>query len=299
MVGWYGRFIRDFSTLTAPISELLKKEKTRFEWAERANEAFEKLKKALVSTPVLATPDFSVPFVIQTDASDVGVGAVLTQEQDGEERVIAYMSQKLSPTQRRYHVTERECLAVLCAIEKFRPYVEGVRFTVITDHASLMWLNNLKDPTGRLARWALRLQAYDFDLRYRKGSLNVVPDALSRAIEAMEAIDRTDFESKDPCYNSIIAIANGRGQAKKSYLIQDGKIYCRIQEANNIAHVGWKLCVPSEAVEEIIRENHDNVFAAHGGFHKTMNRLRERYYWPEMKKDVRAYVKPMPNVPLH
>lgn len=292
MVGWYQRFIKDFSTITTPMTELLKKEKTRFSWTEAANDAFEKLKQMLVSVPVLATPDYTLPFVVQTDASDVGIGAVLTQEQEGAERVIAYMSQKLSSAQRKYHVTERECLAVLLAIEKFRPYIEGVHFTVITDHASLLWLQNLKEPTGRLARWSLRMQRYDFELTYRKGALNVVPDALSRAIEALEkASGQCSIVTTDPWYIAIQELADSNGLSGKTYVVENGNVYCNVRKAANPAHNGWKLCVPQESVNETIRDNHDNVMAAHGGFHKTLHRLRERYFWPDMKPNVQEYLR--------
>jgi hypothetical protein len=112
--------------------------------------AFQKIKDALVSAPVLSSPDFSKPFVIQTDASNTGLGAVLTQDLDGDERVIAYASRSLTKAERNYSVTERECLAVLFALEKFRPYVEGTHFTIVTDHYSLLWLNRMKDPAGKL-----------------------------------------------------------------------------------------------------------------------------------------------------
>lgn len=148
MASWYRRFINNFSDITAPISELIKKSKERFTWSEEAENAFQRLKIALISTPILATADFDQPFQVECDASDLGIGAVLTQCQHGERRVIAYMSAKLSATQRKYQVTERECLAVNTAIERFRPYIEGVHFTVLTDHASLQWLRNLKDPAG-------------------------------------------------------------------------------------------------------------------------------------------------------
>lgn len=291
MVGWYRRFIKDFSTLTAPITELLKQNQMRFSWSDAANDAFERLKRALVSTPILATPDYTLPFVVQTDASDVGIGAVLTQVIDGEERVIAYMSRKLTGAERKYHVTERECLAVLAAVEKFRPYIEGVSFTVITDHASLQWLQNLKDPTGRLGRWALRLQGHTFDLIHRKGALNVVPDALSRACEALELSEiDTTLKTNDAWYNALVARKDRNGLIGKMYRYEKHHLYAFVARAENPAHEGWKKCVPKEFVEETIRENHDDVFAAHGGFHKTVSRIRERYFWPSLRDDVRAYV---------
>ena len=202
MAGWYRRFIPNFSTITAPLTELIKKGK-KFEWSDRAENALEDVKKALVSEPVLANPDYEQPFTIQTDASDLGMGGVLVQgEGKGCEKVIAYMSSKFSSAQRKYTTTERECLAVITAIEKFRQYIEGTKFKVVTDHASLLWLKNLKDPSGRLCRWALRLQPYDFEFIHRRGTQMAVADALSRAIES---IDIAQFpNAKDSWYSSMI-----------------------------------------------------------------------------------------------
>lgn len=215
---------------------MLKKEKTKFEWTEAAEAAFQNVKLALVTAPVLTTPDYTRPFLLQTDASDVGIGAVLTQEIDGEERVVAYMSMKLTATQQRYHVTERECLAVLMSIERFRPYIEGVHFTVMTDHASLLWLKNLKDPTGRLARWALRLQGHNFTLIHRKGTLNVVPDALSRAVCTLEATNEWTTTTSDPWYNGLIDAADEHGCIGRNYRIEGDVLYRYVRDTKNLVH---------------------------------------------------------------
>lgn len=291
MVGWYRRFIRDFSSITAPISQLLRKEKTKFEWTEEAEIAFQNVKAALVTAPVLTMPDYTQPFLLQTDASDVGIGAVLTQEIEGEERVVAYLSMKLTPAQQKYHVTERECLAVLMAIERFRPYIEGVHFTVMTDHASLLWLKNLKDPTGRLARWALRLQGHSFTLIHRRGTLNVVPDALSRAICEIEVLNVASTDTSDPWFNGLIQSAVANGCIGKYYRIEDNKLFRYVQDMKNLIHQGWKLCVPQENIEDVMRECHDSPISAHGGCHKTVHKIREKYFWPTIKDDVNRYVK--------
>lgn len=127
-------------------------------------------------------PDYKKPFAIACDASDVAIGAVLTQEFDKEEHPICYFSQKLTTAERKYSVTQRECLAVIRAIEKFRGYIEGVHFTVHCDHAALSYLKSMKSPTALMSRWLVRLNAFDFTIKYRKGSVNVVPDALSRIV---------------------------------------------------------------------------------------------------------------------
>lgn len=178
MVVWHDRFISQFSTLLSPVTDTLKNQNLPYRWTKEADEAFNEIKEALVNAPVLALPDYTVPFNIHCDASNVGVGAMLTQVQDGQERVIAYYSSKLTPDQQKYFTTEKECLAVILALENFRKYIEGTRVTVYTDHASLLWLHKFKESNGRLVRWALRLQAYDIDLKHKKGKHMFVPDAL-------------------------------------------------------------------------------------------------------------------------
>lgn len=137
LASWYRRFIDNFSALTSPISDLTKKTKN-FTWTKEADESFRQLKTCLTTAPVLITPNFGKPFVIQCDASMHGIGGVLAQEdEEGVERPIAFYSYKLNQAQRKYSITELECLAALKCIEKFREYVEGHTFTVVTDHASL------------------------------------------------------------------------------------------------------------------------------------------------------------------
>jgi len=118
---------------------------------------------------LLAYPDETSLNVIHSDASGFGLGCTLSQIQDGQERVIAYGSRSLTKDEKKYSATELECLAILYAVEHFRPYVYGRKFTIVTDHCSLCWLLNLRDPNSRLARWPLRLQPYDYDIVYKSG----------------------------------------------------------------------------------------------------------------------------------
>ncbi|XP_073821602.1 uncharacterized protein [Musca autumnalis] len=179
VVSWYRRFVPEFATIAYPLTSMLKKGK-HWRWTEDQQMVFEILKIRLTEAPVLACPNFTVPFTLQTDASDYGLGAVLTQVLEGTERVIAYASRVLNGAERNYSATEKECLAIIWGIRKMRPYLEGYTFNVITDHLSLKWLNSIENPSGRLARWALELQQYTFSVQYRKGRSNVVADALSR-----------------------------------------------------------------------------------------------------------------------
>lgn len=286
MSGWYRRFIKGFSEISAPITELLKNKNRKFVWTDEAQEAFKRLKQALVTAPVLSTPDFSKPFFITCDASNLGMGGVLSQFDGEQEKVVAYMSSKFTAKQRKYHVTERECLAVITSIEKFRPYIEGTHFTVITDHASLLWLQNLKDPTGRLARWALRMQAYEFDLIHRKGKLMNVPDALSRSVEFIEL--QKIGSTKDKWYLDLQEnIENSPKRYPHFQLFGDRILkYCRQKKGGS----SWKYLIPSDLKSEVLQDGHDNKLAAHGGFHKTLHRVKQYYYWPKMTEDIRRYV---------
>lgn len=289
MAGWYRRFIQDFSRVTVPITELLK-QKRAFEWTDLCEQAFLQLISALTNAPVLAMPDYSVPFEIQADASNIGCGGVLVQVQDGVERVIAYMSHKFNAAQRKYQVTELECLAVILAIEKFRPYVDGVHFTVVTDHHSLLWLKNLKDPAGRLARWALRLQAYDFTLVHRKGKFHIVPDALSRAVNAIDI--NVIKSTTDKWYLNLVRAYEDNPQLNDHLKLQNDLLYIRSKHDEKCYDPNclWKICVPREHREKIIQENHDDPSSCHLGRFKTLSKLRERYYWPKMTETIIDYV---------
>ena len=171
MATWYRKFLKVFATITEPLTALTKKDR-RYECRDTQQDAFEKIKALVPSAPVLARPSFDAQFVVQTDASDTGIGAVLLQIINGQERVSEFASRTLSLAERNYSVSERECLAVIWTIKKIHPYIEGYYFLVVTDHSSLRWLHN---PTGT--------QGHSFEVEHRKGALNHVPDALSRMFE--------------------------------------------------------------------------------------------------------------------
>lgn len=290
---WYRRFVPNFSSLAAPINDLLKGKKkgSHIHWTVDAEKSFLALKTALSSAPVLASPDFSLPFVIQTDASNCGIGAVLTQGEGMNEHAIAYVSRTLNKAERNYSVTERECLAVVFAIEKFRPYVEGTHFSVITDHFSLLWLMRMKDPNGKLARWAVKLQQFDFSLIHRPGTSNVVPDALSRA--PLEVSTLVSFSSTtDKWYLQLKAAITASPGSYPDWRVEGENIYKLVPtarlEAPNLSP--WKYVVPSDFRRQILHECHDSPLAAHMGFLKTLYRVSEHYYWPKMRSSILRYV---------
>ena len=178
--GYYRRFIREFAHTARPLYRLTERTAT-FKWTEECADAFQALRQSLCSTPVLAYPDFTRPFILDTDASDTGIGAVLSQtSSDGNERVIAYGSRLLTKPERQYCVNRHELLAVVYFTKQYRSYLTGRKFVLRTDHGSLTWLRNFKDPEGQLARWLERLQDLEFEIVHRRGRSHTNADALSR-----------------------------------------------------------------------------------------------------------------------
>ena len=171
--------MRDFALIAEPLSRLTRKQ-AKFEWTREAQEAFDRLKKALVEATSLAFPYPNRPCILDTDASDVAVGAVLSQKIDGVERPIAFFSRVLNDTQRRYCTTRRELLAVIVALQHFRHYLLGTHVILRTDHHSLKWLRTFKRPEGILARWVETLAEFDFEIEHRPGRLHNNVDGVSR-----------------------------------------------------------------------------------------------------------------------
>lgn len=149
-------------------------------WDSYCQEAFNKLMRALTSSPILSFPKKKGQYVLDTDASNMGMGSVLSQIQDGQERVICYYSKLFNTSQRRYCVTRRELLAIVQSIMHFHHYLYGQAFKISTDHGSLRWLLNFKNPKGQIAPWIETLASYEFEIEHRPGRLHGNADALSR-----------------------------------------------------------------------------------------------------------------------
>lgn len=297
MAGWYQRYIHGYSAIAAPMTDLLRKT-DRFQWTPEAQVSFEDLKTSLTTAPVLTHPDFSKHFYIQCDASVTGVGGVLFQMVGDEEHPIAFMSKKLNSAQKNYSVTELECLAAILSVQKFRCYVEGMPFTIITDHASLKWLMAQKDLSGRLARWSLKLQGFDFTIVHRKGSANIVPDTLSRIEEIIaivgRPIDLTEPEFLSEEYKQLISTVQKNQSALPDVAIRNDVVYKRTSFRTGAdtadSETIWKIWVPEGLRKQIIVAAHEPAMTAHGGTSKTVELVRRFYFWPGLSKDVRALV---------
>lgn len=181
LASYYRRFIPHFAEIAKPLHELTSA-KSAFLWDKTTQDAFNKLKNLLCSPPVLAYPDFKRHFVVYADASTVAMGAVLTQKgEEQQEHPVCYASRTMNSAEKRYSTYEREALAVVFALKKFRVYLLGTPFILYTDHQALRAAFNSRDPHGRLSRWLAFLAEYDFEIRYHPGRDNVVADFFSRA----------------------------------------------------------------------------------------------------------------------
>ncbi|KAL1114893.1 hypothetical protein AAG570_007717 [Ranatra chinensis] len=173
---------------TEPLTKLLKKN-TKFIINEEAKEAFNWCKEILATVPILQFPDFEKQFILTTDASQVAVGAVLSQGEGDSERPIAFASKKLTPAETRYSTIDRELLGIVWATKQFRPYLLGRRFKIKTDHKSLVWVEKLEETTARISRWKETLAAYDFEIVYTGGKDYVVTGCLSRQVNTIDDVD--------------------------------------------------------------------------------------------------------------
>ena len=181
LCNYYRKFIKGHSAIARPLHKLLQRD-APFQWTTDCEKAFQTLKEKLITPPILGYPDFNKAFKLYTDASGEAVGAILSQEQNGVERVIVYSGRAMNKHEQNYGITEKEALAVITGIKNFDPYLRNNKFTIITDHSALKWLfcSTRGEPMGRLGRWTLLLQQYDFEVVHRAGLKHQTADGLSR-----------------------------------------------------------------------------------------------------------------------
>jgi hypothetical protein len=179
LAGYYRKFIPHFSTIAKPFTTLLTKE-IPWKWTSEEQRSFDLLKSKLTEIPVLQYPDFQKPFILTTDTSGYGLGAVLSQGMVGKDRPVAYASRTLNSAELNYSTVEKECLALVWACKHFRPYLLGRKFQIFTDHKALQWIFNVKDSSSRLLRWKLSLEEFEYEVKYKPGKQNANADGLSR-----------------------------------------------------------------------------------------------------------------------
>ena len=323
MAGYYRRFIKDFSKISSPLTNLTRKNQA-FVWTEKCEQAFIKIKEALINAPVLRVPEGNENLVVYTDASGSGLGAVLMQQ----DQVVAYASRQLKPHETRYATHDLELAAVVYALKLWRHYLLGAKFILYTDHKALKYLFSQKDLNMRQHRWVEFLAAYDLDILYTPGKANKVADALSRqhAKVAMLMMEEfrdlsilTDLEIEENSGVQMMPIEEGEGKGKlsmislqsdlllkigkmqeqdlnmveKKMLISKGEEVINYQvDKNGYLRNKNRICVPEniELKEEILNEYHRSKYSIHPGSTKMYQNLKRNLWWKGMKSDVARYV---------
>lgn len=308
---WYRKFIDNYADIARPLTNLTKKS-VAWKWEKPQMDAFNALKNALVTSPVLRQAVDGIPFAIKTDSSAYALGAVLIQGEKNDEHPIEYASRLLNNAERNYSTTEREALAIVWACNKFRGYIEGAEVKLLTDHQPLKWLLTVKSPTGRIARWGLQIQHYNLVIEYLPGKTNSVADMLSRPPCSDESHDERSNcicafyvdmptkstgeirseQMKDENLKDIITSLetndeNSLRWINRSYLLNDGILYCYGNDDSEDA----QLVVPAHERSEILKVYHDESTAGHYGSERTIARIASRYFWPGMRSEISKYVK--------
>lgn len=279
---FYRRFIRNFSSIAQPLTKLTSTS-IPFTWTEQAEAAFKRLKQLFTSAPVLVQPDPTLQFIVEVDASDSGIGAVLSQRSSLDQKLhpCAFYSRRLSQAERNYDVGNREPLAIKLALEEWRHWLEGAeqQFIVWTDHKNLSYIQTAKRLNSRQARWSLFFSRFDFSLTYRPGSRNVKPDALSRLFSNSDSSQQPENIIPSTCIVANVC----------------WEIEAKIKEAQNTEPDPGNgpancLYVPSSVRSQVLQWVHTARFFCHPGVNRTLHLLKRQFWWPSMDSDARNYV---------
>lgn len=303
LASFFRRFVRGFAIMAGPLTDLLRKD-AEWTWGAQQDESFQKLKSVLTTRPVLALYDPKRETQVHTDASKHGVAGILLQKgDDGLLKPVSFFSRKTTPDEQKYHSFELETLAVVSALNRFRVYLIGMPFKVLTDCNALRTTLTKKDLIPRIARWWVQLQEFDCEIEYRPGTRMQHVDALSRnpveeAVEEHHVLDVLNVgtedwiatvQSSDSEVVRIKEILTDPDSVKvmdilKNYKLKNGKVYRIMGEGDN--DIRW--LVPKGVRWQIAKMNHDDV--GHFSFEKTLTRIKQAYWFPKMRKFIKKYV---------
>lgn len=281
---FYRRFIRDFSSIAAPMTSMVKKGSQRLHWASAALNAFQALKDRFTTAPILHHPDPEQEFIVEVDASSSGLGAVLSQRQGDPPKLYpcAYYSRKLNAAERNYDVGDCELLAMKAAFEEWRHWLEGAKhtFTVLTDHRNLEYLRSAKRLNHRQARWSLFFTRFNFQVTYRPGSQNTKADALSRLYE---------YNNQTPDHEPIIPSTIILGPIQWDIMTE-------ISEAQRIEPPPPetpqnRTFVPQTLRQRVLHQVHSTPSSGHPGITATIQLLSNRFWWSSMQTDTINFIR--------
>ncbi|KAL0171115.1 hypothetical protein M9458_031427, partial [Cirrhinus mrigala] len=280
---FYRRFIRNFSSVAAPLTSMVKKGSARLSWNPEALQAFHELRRRFSSAPVLKHPDPQLPFLVEVDASSTGVGAILSQRQ-GPPRTFpcAFFSHKLNPAERNYDVGNRELLAIKLALEEWRHWLEGAQhpFIILTDHKNLEYIRTAKVLNHRQARWALFFTRFQFTISYRPGSQNLKADALSRVYEPDHAPPRSE---------TILPPSMLIAPVTWDLMTEISEAHSRDPPPTECPED--RTYVPAELRTRILSDVHATPSSGHPGIEATIDLLHNRFWWPSLRSDTVNHVK--------
>ncbi|UYV73051.1 hypothetical protein LAZ67_10001674, partial [Cordylochernes scorpioides] len=277
-VNVYNKFIPEYARLRAPLNNLLKKDVV-WNWNEACQEAFIDLKGNLTQHPILHLYKEGLPCQVYCDASTLGIAGILKQvHPDGNVYPAQYFSRTLRPHEKNYSISELECLAIVESVEKFRIYLMGRKFTIFSDHHALQWLKTIKNPSGRLFRWSLRLSSYEYEVRYIKGKLQYEADLLSRN-PFCGFLDATLIKTHQP------------PPSKESTLTIDRN------GLHTVSRKGvTKIILPKPLIQQLLQTVHTQY--NHPGISQMSRIISTQYYWQGMSKDIKQKVKTCPTCQL-
>jgi hypothetical protein len=324
---YYRKFIPNFSTIASPLIKSTEKGK-EFRWTEDCQTAFDELRTIVCSERVLILPDFDNEFRLEADASNVGVGAVISQQVKSSWKPIAYFSKHLSKVERNYSTSEKELLAIVLSMEYFKQFLYGRHFEVFTDHEPLKYLLITDDLAPRLSRWMARLRMFDFRVTYRSGKKNGNADALSRIPQEKES-DENSSDEENVIINAIHIVDTSimtdqlndadikwmydlkkNAETEDLYKIRvekfdntERKILYKQWERIKISgknlfrewydeddNIRLQMIVPKKHQERLLAQAHSHVLSGHLGFDKTLERLQTRCYWPKLRDSVKKFI---------
>lgn len=303
MCSYYRKFVPEFSVIAEPLHRLTKNN-TIFCWEDEQQRAFEQLKQCLSSEPILRHYDPKDKIQVRTDASNYGLSAIILQSgKDNGYQPVAYASRLLRGAEKNYSIADRECLAIIFGVEKFRHYLEGRYFELVTDNCALCFLQSKNKLPPRLMRYSMLLQEFNFTIMYKSGKVHHDADCLSRLIPDNEQLDSKTNDDNFLCLNvqqsdvfcrsiidqlkSLKDLSKRKQRRLQKYIIEDGKLFRQIRTQVGVEK---RFVVPKVERKKILELYHDSPLGGHFGITKTTQNIKQRYYWPRMLKDITGYV---------